>query len=90
VVLSVAAVVGLVTALSFGCTGSSEPPCNGTCTSSQLCVEVGDVSCAPKCSQDAGTAETDAGKCLPGTTCQEAVTMYCDQPCQVSTADVCL
>ena len=79
-----------VAALALGCTGTLEPPCNGTCKSNELCVEVGGVACAPICSQDAGTAETDAGVCDEGTTCQEAVTMYCDEPCTVSTADVCL
>ncbi len=80
-----------VLALFLGCTdGTFVNPC-GACTTDEVCVEVGAVVCAPACSQDAGTAKTDAGHCPRTTTCQEAVVQYCpQQPCDNQLTDVCL
>jgi hypothetical protein len=74
-----------------GCSAASGNPCGGSCKSTELCVEVNGVACATQCQQDAGTARNDAGVCPKGTTCQEAVTHFCDeQPCADAMADVCL
>jgi hypothetical protein len=81
----------IVVASLIGCSGGSSTPCGGACKATEVCVEVNGVACAPACSQDAGTAETDAGVCPVNTTCQEAVTQFCDrQPCADTMADVCL
>jgi hypothetical protein len=79
-----------VAAALLGCSSAPYAPCNGSCTAEELCVEVGGITCAPKCNQDAGTAQTDSGVCATGWSCGPAVTMYCEEPCTVSTADVCL
>jgi len=88
--MSWAALAAMVLAAS-ACSSSSGPPCGGTCKSTEVCVDVNGTLCAPACQQDAGTAQTDAGVCPKGTTCQEAVTHFCTpQPCTDSMADVCL
>ncbi len=74
-----------------GCSSSSSNPCDGSCKSTEACVALNGVGCATLCQQDAGTAQNDAGVCPKTTSCQEAVTHFCDeQPCMDTTVDVCL
>ncbi len=81
----------LMGAVWTGCSSSSPNPCDGKCKSTEACVQVNGVACATLCQQDAGTAQNDAGVCPKNTTCQEAVTHFCNaQPCMDTTADVCL
>jgi hypothetical protein len=83
--------MALMALVCFGCAAPSTTPCGGACKSTEACVEVNGVACATLCQQDAGTAKNDAGVCPKNTTCQEAVTHYCnEQPCMDTTTDVCL